>query len=148
MLEDDKLNHMLKRVIKNTTLAGTYESVHKKPQPVRGLTADINTESMSVKGINEHSSINDLSRKTRTTNKSELEDEDEAELKEFRHLPKQKIAEVAHSLFDQKVKELTYPKNPTLFTKVNKSKIGRINHASPAQKILKDTTTEEQNTLS
>lgn len=111
MLEDDKLNHMLRRVVKNTTLAGTYESVHKKPRPLRGQTTDIagNTESMTANrinphAINEHSSIHELSRKTRTTTKSELEDEDELELKEFRHLPKQKIAEVAHSLFNQKVK--------------------------------------------
>ena len=30
MLKDEKLNHTLQRVIRNTTLAGTYDSVAKK----------------------------------------------------------------------------------------------------------------------
>lgn len=44
------------------------------------------------------------------------DDEDQNELKDFKHLPKAKMVEATLGLFNKKVKELTFPKNPSLFT--------------------------------
>eukprot|EP00353_Schmidingerella_taraikaensis_P009045 CAMPEP_0185591648 /NCGR_PEP_ID=MMETSP0434-20130131/65229_1 /TAXON_ID=626734 ORGANISM="Favella taraikaensis, Strain Fe Narragansett Bay" /NCGR_SAMPLE_ID=MMETSP0434 /ASSEMBLY_ACC=CAM_ASM_000379 /LENGTH=63 /DNA_ID=CAMNT_0028216821 /DNA_START=53 /DNA_END=241 /DNA_ORIENTATION=+ len=46
-----------------------------------------------------------------------MDEEDEHELKDFKHLTKAKMIAATHALFREKAKELTFPKNPTLFTK-------------------------------
>ena len=60
------------------------------------------------------------SKYTRTTNTSHIKDfdtDDENELKDFKHLPKDKAVEATQQLFVKKVEQLTFPKNPTLFGK-------------------------------
>ena len=42
-------------------------------------------------------------------------DDEEKELRQFKHLPKAQILEATQNLFSKRVKELTYPNNPTLF---------------------------------
>ena len=37
-------------------------------------------------------------------------------MKDIKHLPKEKMVEATNVLFAEKVKELTFPENPTLFS--------------------------------
>ena len=68
---------------------------------------------------------------SKTSNQSLLEEEDNAEMKDIRHLPKEKMVEATNALFAKKVKELSFPENPTLFslgpgsTKGNSKKQGK-----------------------
>ena len=48
-------------------------------------------------------------------------DDEEKELRQFKHLPKAQILEATQNLFSKRVKELTYPNNPTLFAADQKS---------------------------
>ena len=56
------------------------------------------------------------------------------ELKDFKHLSKQKMVEATNVLFREKVKELTFPKNPSLFSQ------------EPEKKRTSRTTTRRNNT--
>ena len=51
------------------------------------------------------------------TLQSSMDEEDELELKDMKHMPKEQITEATYAIFNAKVKELTFPKNPSLFTK-------------------------------
>lgn len=51
------------------------------------------------------------------TRQSEIDEEDELEMVDVKHMTKPQIVEATHAIFNEKVKELTFPKNPSLFTK-------------------------------
>ena len=126
ILKDEKLNHTLQRVIRNTTLAGTYESVSKNHTSAIKANAAIKDMANSVGhggstnlGFANNSSLGDnLMNKSQaqTIHNSDFDEEDEMELKDFKHLPKHKMVEATNVLFREKVKELTFPKNPSLFS--------------------------------
>ena len=91
MFRDDNLNHTLTRVIRNTKLAGTYNSIVKE---------DIKSPKQPQLDNRKLSSMLHRRRGTvleKTTTKEE--DEDAEELKEVKHLPKAKIVEATQQLF-------------------------------------------------
>ena len=119
MLHDDKLKVQLKRVIRNTQLTGTYESVAKKHK-----TSMAQAQPSADQQIHMQQSLQ--TKYTRTDDASQqieqqsATDDEEKELQQhIKHLPKTQMQEATQAHFTQKVQELTYPKNPTLFSASN-----------------------------
>ena len=63
--------------------------------------------------------------------------DDEEEMKDFKHLPKAKIVEATQALFTKKVKQLTFPKNPTLFGTENPTKKSQTAHGTRNNSMMR-----------
>ena len=121
MLHNDQLKMQLKRVIRNTQLTGTYESVTQNQKTLSTITAPLLKNTMDlaqsfVQDLQNQSSLQ--SKYTRTSNNVSQQldmEEEEREMREIKHLPKAEMEEATLALFTKKVKQLTYPKNPSLF---------------------------------
>ena len=91
MFRDDNLNHTMNRVIRNTKLAGTYNSIVKE---------DISSPKQPQLDNRRLSSMLNRRRGSKFEKKTtKEEDEDAEELKDVKHQPQAKIIEATQKIF-------------------------------------------------